>query len=127
MWSPPASQGASATCSIEWAGYQNSPAIEYSDTTISVSQPAHISCRPPPLSLAAFWQVTGTTPLAQIIAPSGTIIDVVLSLILYDDDANITQATSSVSTAGILGLVYYLSLDSNATHRFVPVSLATTT
>lgn len=123
IWSPPATQGSTVTCSVDFVGNANSPNREYSDTSISVATPAHVNCSPPPQSLASFWQ-TGSTALCTITAPTGSIIDVVLSLILQDDD--ITVATSGVAT-GVLGTVYYLSLDSNSTHRYVPVSLTTTT
>jgi hypothetical protein len=124
MWSPPASQGSASTCSVDWAGYQNSPSREFSDTSVSVSTPARVSCRPPPMSLASFWSIASSaTVLCTVVAPAGTIIDVSLSLILSDDD--VTAATQAVAT-GTLGNIYYLSLDSNATHRFTPVSLATT-
>jgi hypothetical protein len=76
------------------------------------------------MSLAAFWQVSGSTTLCAITAPTGSIIDVHLSLIVQDDDATTAQSTV---TTGILGNYYYLSLDPNATHRFTPVSLTTTT
>jgi hypothetical protein len=74
--------------------------------------------------LASFWNTSGTNPLVVLTAPSGTIIDVSLELILTDDEAG--DATTAVTTAS-LTTVYYLSLDPNATHRFVPVSLTTTT
>jgi len=124
MWTPPASQGATATCSVNWNGYQNSPDVEMSDTTVSVSRPARVSCVPPRGSLAAFWQTVGTNTICTLVAPTGTIIDVDLSLILSDDDPG-TAASTAVATAAVGG-IYYLSLDPNATHRYVPVSLFTT-
>lgn len=119
---PPASQGANATCSVEWTGFNNSPDREFSDTTISVATPARVSCSPPPQSLASFWQVPGNTTLFTVVAPTGSIIDVILSLILADGSNN---AAVSVATA-VVGNIYYLSLDPNATHRYTPVSLTTT-
>jgi len=127
IWSPPASQGAAVTCSVEWAG-SVAPFIadrEVSDTTVSVARPAHLSTRPPRLSLASFWQTAAATTICAVTAPVGSIIDVHLSLTLYDDNGNVPQATSVVATA-VLGTVYYLSLDPNANHRYTPVSLTTT-
>jgi len=124
MWTPPPSQGSAATCSVDWSGFNNSPNVEISDTSNSVARPAHLMTSPPTASLASFWQLSGSTNLAILTAPVGTIIDVRLDLVLYDSD--ITQATSTVTTAA-LGTVYYLSLDPNATHHYVPVSLTTTT
>lgn len=123
MWTPPASQGTSATCSVDWVGLGNSPNREYSDTTVSVATPAYLKCPPPPNSLASFWQTASVTAICTITAPVGTIIDVHLSLILTDDD--IGQIGTAIAV-GALGNVYYLSLDPNATHRYTPVSLTTT-
>lgn len=124
---PPATQGATATCSIEWFGLANSPNREYSDTTLSVTTPAKVSCPPPPQSVANFWQLNSGTTICTLTAPTGSIIDVWLKLVMYDDDnAGFNQASSAVATAA-LGSVYYLSLDSNGTHYYTPVSLTTTT
>jgi len=119
---PPASQGANATCSVEWAGSVNSPDREFSDTSVSTATPAHVSTTPPAQSLASFWQTASTGTLFLITAPTGSIIDIVLSLINAD---GATTATSTVATA-VIGTVYYMSLDPNATHRFTPVSLTST-
>jgi hypothetical protein len=125
MWAPPASQGASSTVSINWES-PNAPNVEISDTTVSVAVPAHLKCKPPSHSLAAFWQNVGSGTIFSLVAPVGTIIDVSLSLVMFDeDDGSTTPATSAVATA-TLGLVYYLSLDPNATHRYAPVALTTT-
>jgi len=124
IYTPPASQGAAATCSVEWIGLANCPNVEVSDTTVSVADPAVIRSRPPVNSLASFWQLAGTTAYMTLTAPAGSIIDVSLDAVLFDDD--VAQAVNAVA-ASSLGSVYYLSLDPNATHRYVPVSLTTTT
>jgi hypothetical protein len=125
IWTPPASQGASATCSVNWVGYNNSPDREYSDTSVSVATPAHVTCSPPQQSLASFWQAASATNLFVVTAPTGSIIDVHLSLIFAD---GADQAGTGISIAtGVLGSNLYLSLDPNATHRYTPVSLTTTT
>jgi len=125
IWTPPASQGAAATCSVDWTGSENFSATrEVSDTTVSVDRPAYVSTRPPAQSAAAFWQGPGTATLCTLIAPTGSIVDIQLALILSDGD--VAAATTAVATCSVGG-TYYLSLDPNATHRYVPVSLATTT
>jgi hypothetical protein len=125
MWAPPASQGSTSTCSVEWVGISNqSNNVEVSDTTNSVTTPAHIRTQPPPKSLASFWQQPSSTVLANIVAPPGTIIDVDLSLVAQDDNSNIA---STLVASAVLSNVYYLSLDPNATHYYTPISLNTTT
>jgi hypothetical protein len=123
MWAPPASQGSAVTCSVEWIGQANSPNREISDTTVSVARNAYVSSSPPPQSLASFWQNTSSGNLCTITAPTNTIIDVEVSLILNDDDV---AAATSVVASGTLGGYYFLSLDPNATHYYTPVSLVTT-
>jgi hypothetical protein len=123
MWSPPASQGSSTTCSVDWIGSAYQPNREYSDTSVSVATPAYLKCSPPPMSLAGFWQAPSTNTLFNLVAPVGTIVDVHLSLILNDDDESFASATVA---GAALGQVYYLSLDPNATHHYPPVSLTTT-
>lgn len=127
IWSPPASQGASATCSINWIGGLNSSDKEISDTTVSVAQPAHISSSPPPRSLAEFWNngSNAAANLFTLIAPIGSIIDVSVSQILFDEDSGDTSVDTAVAAA-VFNKVYYLSLDPNATHHYTPISLTTT-
>jgi hypothetical protein len=124
MWSPPPSQGATATCSINWFSSNQSPNIEHSDTTVSTAYPAHLKSSPPPLSLASFWtSVISGANLFTLVAPAGTIIDLVVDAILKDDEAS--ADTIAVATA-VIGTAYYLALDGTASNLLVPVSLVTT-
>lgn len=125
MWSPPPSQGSYVTISAEFTGQAQSANVEFSDTTVSTSQPAHLSCTPPSRTLAAFWQTPGigSVTLANLVLPVSTIVDVTLSLILNDDENS--AITYPVST-GVLGQNYYLSLDNGTGHDIPPVSLTTT-
>jgi len=124
IWSAPASQGSNATCSVEWFGFGNSPNIEESDTTLSVTKNAYISCSPPKTSLAAFWQKATGTALFKLVCPVGSIIDLIVDTILTDDEA----VTSASVVTGVLGTVYYLYLDNvTGTLSLQPVSLVSTT
>jgi len=122
IWSPPASQGAAATCSILFPSANNSPSREFSDTTVSVSSPAHVSCSPPPNSLAGFWQQGVGVTMFTLVAPAGSIIDLWVSLVQHDG----TGAGSATLVAATVGRVYYCSLDSatSAGSKYTPVSLA---
>jgi hypothetical protein len=124
-WAGSGAGGAPPTCSVEWlssAGSSNNR--EISDTTLSTSTPAHVCTGPPKQSLASFWQTAGSsTTLCLLTAPARSIVDVVVSFILEDEDSD--DASITVST-GTLGHMYYLSLDSNTTNYFVPVALNTT-
>lgn len=123
IWSPPASQGSAATCSIEWLSTY-SPTIEVSDTTVSVSEPAHIKCKPPPGSAASFWINPGSVQnIMQVSAPIGSIIDVKCSHVLVDTG---TAGRNFSVSAGTLGTLYYLALDQSSGHAYTPTSLTTT-
>lgn len=121
IWTPPASQGAAATCSVFFPAGNNNPSREFSDTTVSVSVPAHVNTVPPPRSISSFWQSNTGALLCQLVAPPGSLIDVWVSLILHDGTTGAT-ATLVGATAGI---VYYCSLDSAtaAGSLYTPVSL----
>jgi len=125
VWSPPASQGAFATCSVEFLGQTASSTQEVSDTSVSVAQPACISTAPPRASLASFWQTPGLADntMFTLVAPTGSIIDMDLSFILWDNE---DAATTRAVTAGTLGTIYYLALDNATGHIYPPVSLNTT-
>jgi len=123
IWSAPSTQGAASTVSVEWFGFGNSPNVEVSDTTLSVSRNAHIVTTPPRQSLCAFWQKATGTGLFSLVLPAGSILDMDLDLILQDNDALYTVPV----TTATLGNVYYLALDHQTSDLIVPVSLHTTT
>jgi len=124
IWTPPASQGAAATCSVLWPATQRSQAREVTDTTVSVATPAHIRCGPPAESLAAFW-VNGSTgtSLCFLSAPAGSIIDIWVNIV--DADGQSTGGSLAVLVGATVGVVYYTCLDSltNATGIYKPVGL----
>lgn len=123
IWSPPASQGAASTCSVEYVGNAGTSNREFSDSTVSTAVPAHLRCSPPPGSGAAFWAVPAADVLMNVTAPVGSIIDVSCTHVMRDDAvAGISYAIA----AGTLGAVYYAPLD-GVTDIFLPVSLSTTT
>ncbi len=124
IWAPPASQGASVTCSILWNSGSFAPDIEVSDSTNSTAVPARLSTRPPPGSSASFWMgETASNTMFTITAPAGSIIDVDVTHLLADTQAALT---SYGVAAGTLGAYYYLPLDGTG-DQFLPVSLGTTT
>jgi hypothetical protein len=123
IWAAPPSQGAASTCSVEWFGFGNSPAIEHSDTTLSVARNAVVHSQPPPQSLCSFWQKATGTALFKLTCPTNSVVDLTVDYILSDDE--VTQSTAT-ATVNVLGMVYYLPLDGIATHLLIPVSLVST-
>ncbi len=123
LWAPPPSQGAASTISLEWLGSANSPSLEVSDTTVSVSRPAHIVTKPPVQALSSFWQQPSGTVAFTLNVPTGTIIDLTVDWIISDSAA---AAGVIVVAAAVIGEVYYLALDHGVSDLLVPVSLTTT-
>jgi hypothetical protein len=124
MWTPPALQGAAATCSVEWRGQANSPPVEISDTTVSTASPAHLMSRPPAQSLAAFWLTDTSTRVMTITAPVGTIIDVSVSYVLRDGN-EAPNATAIVTLGATTGYLLFPQLDRvSGLEYLVPVSLS---
>jgi len=125
IWSPPSAQGASTTCSVEWAPSNFSPTTEVSDTSMSVTTPACVIAVPPQGSQASFWNssVASANTICQITAPAGSVIDAHVSFILCDKAS--ASPTYTVATA-VLGELYYLALDQTGSSHLVPTSLNTT-
>ncbi len=123
IWGAPSAQGAASTVSVEWFGFGNSPNVEFSDTTLSVTKNAHVSCTPPAMSLASFWQKATGTNLFTLVVGTNSIVDIVLDTILSDEE---TVPTAIAVATGVVGHVYYLALDNATGHNLVPVSLNTT-
>jgi hypothetical protein len=122
IWTPPASQGASATCSLEWSSgstLDSTSTVEISDTTMSTAEPAHLRTSPPKTSLASFWQHIGADQLFVITAPAGSVVDVSVQFIQNDNEASPTVVTLAGATTGNM---YYMPLDGHG-GVMAPVSL----
>jgi len=123
IWTPPASQGAVATCSLNWRSPTYQQTQEISDTTISVTTPARVSSRPPLGSAASFWLSPAGNAIVDVTAPVGSIIDLHCTHVLQDNQA---AGTAYSVAAGTLGVLYYFPLDGEG-DAYLPVSLGTTT
>jgi len=123
VWAAPSSQGSASTCSVDWVGYQNSPNLEESDTTLSVTKNAHIVAVPPQMSLASFWQKSSGTTLFTLVCPANSVIDITLDMIQADQE--VALVSNAIAT-GVIAHTYFLALDGSGTHNLVPVSLNTT-
>lgn len=124
IWSPVASQGSATTCSVLFPSATQSPAMEFSDSTMNVSYPAHVNVRPPKDALCSFWvNDNNDIRLFTITAPAGSIVDVYVDVILRD--ASGASGTTAVLVGATVGDMYYCCLDSstNASGKLKPVSL----
>lgn len=123
-WAPPASQGSASTVTVLFPNALKSPAKDYTDTSVSVAEPAHVIAVPPSQALCSFWFGDSTSDiLFTINAPSGTIIDLWVSGVFQDGAAN---ANVMVLVGATTGAVYYACLDSltNASGVAKPIALS---
>jgi hypothetical protein len=127
IWAPPASQGASVTCSVLFPPTARSQAREVTDTSVSVASPAHLVCGPPAESLCSFWSDgnSGAT-FFSLSAPPGSIIDVWISFVDRDGGADVA-GTNATLVGATPGGVYYTALDSgtSAGALYKPIGLTT--
>jgi hypothetical protein len=118
------------TISVEWLSNYG-PSSESSDSSISVSLPAHVTSRPPPNSLASFWSLTGSNEseiVAKLQLPSSvsgayayTIVDIWVDVVLMDDETPLT-VTGYTNTL-TLSQFYLGYLDGNGSSAEIkPVS-----
>lgn len=125
MFAPSASIGGTSTVSVTWQSATfGSGTKECSDSSNSQSYPAHLFTRPPKNTLCSFWNQDSSTALCAIVAPAGTLIDVNVTGILWDN-SSATPPTRTISV-GIATQIYYLALDGPSSNILRPISLNTT-
>jgi len=120
IWAPTATSNVASTASVEWPGAGFNPSREFSDTSINVSEPAHVVAKPPIDALAQFWQAAGQA-MFILTCPAGSVVDVTLQFIQLDGTAS---ASSIAVTGATQGAIYYGYLDGDTTHLLTPVSLS---
>jgi hypothetical protein len=112
--------GTPVTVALEWTGTANTRSVRSEDVSMGI-QSARLSSSPPANSQASFWQAADSaTSLFTMSGPTGTVVDLVLQLVLYDDVLPMVVLT----TAG--GILYFSvkNLDAvlgTSTGLFVPV------
>jgi len=118
---PPALGSAPTSLQVEWLGNQ-APSTIHSDTAIGV-RPAFVDTRPPLDSSDRWWSISGTNGsevLFNYTGPAGSIVDVMLSFRLNDDEAAIFGEAGTAAGATI-GVMYYNYLDGFASKKLAPV------
>jgi hypothetical protein len=112
------------TVSVEWLSNYG-PSTEYSDTSLSVSIPAHVKTQSPPQSIGSFWSITGSNESEGIFrlrtdTGSNAVIDLWVDIVLMDDETPVTITTSTSLTTSQLYAGY---LDGQGSSKFLqPVS-----
>jgi hypothetical protein len=100
---------------------------EYTDECVSTASPAHVLCRPTK-GLFSEWLTAptiATNPAIFSIASSvGTIVDVTVSHLMWQDSTNTTPVVWTSVASGTLGKIYYLGLDGTGGY-YAPIALPT--
>lgn len=103
------------------------PAV-ITDSSFGTTYFSKICAVPPRSSAAGTWQnVTSTNTTTtgtqfQLTAPSGSIIDVVMDIVLQNNDPTFAVQGAAVPPAQVAGTVYQNYLDGLATANYPPVS-----
>jgi hypothetical protein len=129
VWGGNSAGDAANTVEIEWLDTLliGGPGMTISDTALGLNDIAHVISRPPKGSKSAFW-LNNSTGLSggdfnilRLACPKGSVIDIVLECVLYDNDTAVlvTGAVAGATT----GKTYARPLDSaQGTAILVPVS-----
>jgi len=126
IWGPMASNLTPVTVSVEWAASGSAPVAGpsniISDTSMGSARCAHVVSTPPTQSACAFWQVASGEALFTLAYPTGSVIDLHLSQVLFDGETPVA-VTTGVAGATV-GQVYCRALDSvtPGQNALVPVS-----
>jgi hypothetical protein len=125
IWTSVPSNGPN-TISVEWLSLYG-PSTQSSDTTISVSLPAHLRTSPPVASVSSFWSLTGQNEsevLAKIVLPSTsnamTVVDVSFDCVFMDDETPYSISLSQTVTPNQFYMGYLDGQGSSA--QMQPVS-----
>jgi hypothetical protein len=127
IWAPLLSSGTNEV-EILWGNQStlNSNPVRVTDVSVSTAFPAHIRTSPPRNSTASFWQnigISGGVPMFHLSCSTGAYIDVTLDLIMWNNEGSGFSTNVGV---GVLGDIYYMSLDGPTTHDLQPIGLNTT-
>lgn len=117
VWSPIVATFTPQTIALEWRGQYASSKIR-SDTSQGL-QAAKLSSKPPKLSSTGMWTESGQDEaevLAILTAPTGSVVDVDLTLKFVDIESFTTTGETYVGET--LGTVYYNYLDGYTTKVF---------
>jgi hypothetical protein len=124
LWGPPPTGSGDSTVSVEWkpSVYIGAPASIVSDTCLGSTFPSHVKTRPPKNSLAANWLLTDGNEVMVLNAPTGSVVDLTITLTLASGLGIYPYAFTIVG--GAAGQVFLAPLDNSSTKYLVPVSYA---
>lgn len=124
IWSPAISASGTVTyptAGIEFPGLTAGHVGDnrrVSDTSISMTSPAHVKLSPDPRSQASQWQSTANTSIAFALNyGAGAVVDVVLQFRLTDE---LRVSGLATSNTGTVGQIYYVALDGPGNNNLTP-------
>jgi hypothetical protein len=117
---PGAGAVAARTSSLQWLSTY-SPSKVVSDSGSGASYGARISSKPPAMSLAGFWSLTGVNEADELFVlqlNQGDVVDIDLSFRIQNNVFGFSVPAAIVIIGGTVGTVYCMALD------FVPLAAA---
>lgn len=124
VWAPPGAVGGFASIQCRWSGGTFGADVLRNDCSVSQAEPAHLMCRPPPRTTAAYWSNNDAPgPLFALGLATNSIVDLDVSLIVCNSSTTVVTAVS----AGTDGYTYAMALDSQGgTAYLAPQGYVTT-
>ncbi len=127
VWAIPVQGNAPQTVTVQFAGQSSSVDGDgrlFSDTSMGIS-PAHVRCRPEPLSVAGLWQDQNANTAFLLTCPIAAVVDVTVS---YRTIPTLAPVATSVAPAGATaGELYFRGLDGAAAAGTTLPAVAPTT
>lgn len=121
LWGQPVALGSqNSRVACEWVGY-NAPSTIHSDTATGV-RPSFVDSVPPKDSSNAWWSISGVNDsetLFNVTGPTGTVIDVHLSVRFADNEVS-APAENGTAAAASVGRVYWNYLDGFSSKKLAP-------
>jgi len=130
IWTSPVTLGIALSNGIEWLSLDSGVmTTEFRDTSNSPDRPAYIDVKPLNSTAAWFWRSVSsaggnsTVPLFNIVAPTGSVIEVTMTGIM--SDVAFTNYGYATTAAATVGEIYYGGLDGigTGTGLLVPIGL----
>jgi len=129
LWANPAGAAGSSTFIEIEDAITNSefggPSRRISDESLGTARPSHLKWKPRSDSILSKWiSVYSQNQLLLVTCPSGSVLDLHVSLTLSDGDLA-PQAVGGAVSGATVGKLYVRALDSNSSHQLVPEAFPT--
>jgi hypothetical protein len=120
---PPLESAALQQLNFTWQSQFGAPKT-YTITSVGTAILGHQKLRPPPMSGASFWSISGVNesePLFTMDVPMSTIVDLQCSWVMQNPvSTSITPVVTGTAHSVTEGLIYVAALDGVSTNELAP-------